>query len=321
VTTATITARPYAGEADLARIADLQNACEAIDRLDMGTSLDELRTELGDPRLDTARDLRLWQDDDGQVIGFGQLWVLQGTADLNGRLMLWVRPQARDQGLETQIIAWATERLRQAAQEHGKPARLRIQVREGQDDRLAFLRAQGFTIDRYSFTMTRSLDAPIAEPRLPAGFVIREVAGPHEAEQWAEMFNLSFIDHPGSSPWAAQQVLHYLSEPNYRQDLNLVAIAPDGTFAGFCWAVIYPEQNARSGRSEGEIDVLGTRRGFRKIGLGRALLLEGLRRIKAAGMASAGLGVIANNPTGALQLYESVGFQRVHTWILHGKDV
>jgi mycothiol synthase len=288
--------------------------------LDMGISIDELRTELGDPRLDPTRDLRLWEED-GALIGFGHLWPMATPEELNGRLMLWVHPRARGNGLESQIIDWGDDRLREAAREQGKWGRLRIQVREDQADRLALMRAEGFTIARYSYTMTRNLAEPISAPRIPDGFVIRGVAGPQEAEQWVEMYNLSFIDHPGSGPWPVEQALHYLEEPNYRPDLNLVALAPDGTFAGFCWSVIYAEQNARSGRQVGEIDILGTRRGFRKLGLGRALLLEGLRRIKAAGMDTARLGVIANNPTGALQLYESAGFERVHTWILHSRDV
>jgi mycothiol synthase len=320
MTTAAITARPYAGEADLAQIAALQNACEVVDQLDMSTSADELRTEFEDPRLDTARNLRLWEDD-GRLVGFGQLWALVTPEELNGRLQMWVLPEARGSGLESQIIAWGAERLGAEASEHGKPGRLRIQAREDQAEWRTLLQAEGFSIDRYSYVMQRSLDEPIDTPRIPEGFVIREVAGAHEAVQWTEMFNLSFIDHPGSSPWTVEQVRHYLVEPIYRQDQNIVAIAPDGTFAGFCWALINPELNERTGHKVGEIDVLGTRRGFRKLGLGRALLLEGLRRLKAAGMATAQLGVIANNPTGALQLYESAGFQRLSTWMLHGRDV
>jgi mycothiol synthase len=321
VTTATVTARSYMGETDLPAIAGLQNACEAVDKLNMGSSVGELRAEFGDPRLDTTRDLRLWEDADGSLIGFGQLWILQSANDLDTRLFMWIYPESRDGEIEPQIIAWAVERLREAAREFGKAARLGMQVREDQADRLALLRDQGFTIVRYSFTMTRSLAEPIAAPRLPEGFTLRKVAGAHEADAWAEVFNLSFIDHPNHHPANAEQVLHYLNEPIYRQDLNLIAVAPDGTFAGFCWALINPEQNARIGRSVGEIEILGTRRGFRKIGLGRALLLEGLRRLKQAGMEAAGLNVVANNPTGALQLYESVGFCPAHTWMLHAKDV
>jgi mycothiol synthase len=317
VTTATITARRFAGAADLALIVDLQNACEAVDKQDMGISVEELRTELSDPRLDVARDLRLWQDADGALIGYGQLWILGADEAIDTRLTLLVHPEARSGTLEVQIFDWATERLREC----GKPARLQIQVREDHAERLALVHELGFTVDRYSYVMTRDLTAPIAELRLPEGFTIREVAGHHEAEQWVEMFNLSFIDHPNHHPWEAELVEHYLDEPIYRADLNLVAVAPDGTFAGFCWMLINPADNARSGRNSGEIAVLGTRRGFRGIGLGRALLLEGLSRLHNAGMDSARLGVVANNPTGAVRLYESAGFSKQWSWMLYGKAV
>jgi mycothiol synthase len=321
VTTATTTARPFGGEADLQLIVDLQNACEALDRLDQGISVEELRTELTNPEIDAARDLQLWQEADGALIGFGQLVILDAVDEIDTRLMLWVRPNARGADLEPQILDWAAERLRVVARERGKPARLQTQAREDQAEWRALLRELGFAIDRYSYVMMRDLAAPIATPQIQDGFTIRELAGHHEAEQWVEMFNLSFIDHPNHHPATVESVVHYLEEPIYRQDLNLVAVAPDGTFAGFCWALINPQDNARNGRKSGEIAVLGTRRGFRRLGLGRALLLEGLRRLRQAGMDSASLGVVANNPTGAQRLYESAGFRAKWTWMLHGKAV
>jgi mycothiol synthase len=223
--------------------------------------------------------------------------------------------------LEPLILDWAAERLRAVARERAKLSRLQTHVREDQTGRLALLRELGFAIDRYSYVMTRDLAEPIAAPQILEGFTIRELAGDQEAEHWVEMYNLSFIDHPNHHPGSVEQVQHYLAEPIYRPELNLVAIAPDGTFAGFCWAVINPQENARSGRNIGHIEVLGTRRGFRRIGLGRALLLEMLQRLQRAGMDSAGLSVVANNPTGALRLYESAGFRAEWTWMLHGKAV
>jgi mycothiol synthase len=321
VTTTTIIARPFAGEADLPLIVDLQSACEAVDKLDWRTSVDELRVEFADPRLDPARDLQLWQDADGELIGFGQLWIMVSIEELNGRIFTWIRPEARGGTLETDILDWAAERLRHASREHGLPGRLRPTAGAEQAAQVALLSNLGFAIDRYSYTMERSLAEPIAAPQLPEGYTIREVAGHHEAQAWVDMFNLSFIDHPNYSPWKVEQVLHYLDEPIYQPNLNLVAVAPDGTLAGFCWMLINPEDNARTGRKVGEIDVLGTRRGYRNIGLGRALLLEGMRRLQQAGMELAQLGVAANNPTGALRLYESAGFRAQRTWILFGKDV
>ena len=46
-------------------------------------------------------------------------------------------------------------------------------------------------------------------------------------------------------------------------------------------------------RHEGAIDILGTRRGHRKQGLGRALLLAGLHRLRAAGLDTATIAVDA----------------------------
>lgn len=320
----TLTTRPYAGEPDIPAISALQLACDAVSQLGMASSEELLRSEFADPRLDPARDLQLWEDAAGRLIAFGQLWILTGIEQLDSRLMLWVdpaeSPAERDE-LRRAIIAWADARLREAVRERGLPAQLGVQARDDQADLLALLAGEAFQITRYSYEMERSLGEPIAEPRLPAGYTLREVAGPHEAEQWVAMFNQSFIDHPGHHPWDVEQMLHYLNEPAYRQDLNIIAVAPDGTFAGFCWALIYAEANARSGRSNSDIDVLGTRRGHRQIGLGRALLLATLQRLKAAGMDTATLGVVSNNPTGALQLYESAGFQRKHTWLLHCQPI
>lgn len=71
---------------------------------------------------------------------------------------------------------------------------------------------------------------------------------------------------------------------------------------------IDPEYNERLGRKEGHICLLGTRRGYRRQGLARALLSAGLRRLKAEGMETATIGVDSQNPTGAVSLYQSVGF-------------
>jgi mycothiol synthase len=114
---------------------------------------------------------------------------------------------------------------------------------------------------------------------------------------------------------------HRLKRPGYRPEQDLVAVAPDGTFAAFCLWAIDAADNARRGRSDGWIGLLGTRRGHRGIGLGRAMLLVGLQRLRDAGADTAKLGVDAENPTGALGLYERVGFRKVATRVSYHKDV
>ncbi len=197
--------------------------------------------------------------------------------------------------------------------------RLRVSALSTEQARIDLLERSGFEIDRYFYRMACPLDGPLAEPQLPDGFTL--AAGSLDAEAWAQLFNQSFIDHWNHKPTTAEEIAHHRSDPTYRADLDLVAYAPDGTPAAFCWGSIKEAENQRSGRNDGQIGLLGTRRGFRKIGLGRAMLLTGMRALKAAGANTATLGVDASSPTGATRLYESVGFQVALTRNLYGRDV
>lgn len=196
--------RPYAGEADLEAIANLINACEAVDRIDSGTSVPELRQDFDEPSLDKARDLRLWEDTDGKLIGFSQMWIPESGEVIDGFVGFRVHPTARGGDLERQIVAWAQGRLREVAQERTVQVKLRSGSRAHKTDRIAILESCGFTADRYFFSMARCLrratpmlTEPIPEPQFPAGFTLRQVQSEQDAEVWVEMFNQSFIFRGG----------------------------------------------------------------------------------------------------------------------------
>jgi len=325
----TLTMRPYAGDADLEAIANLINTCEAVDQLDEGTSVSELQQQFDEPSLDKARDIRLWENADGQLAGMGRLWIPPVGKVIDGFLWFRVLPTARGGDLDRQIVAWAEGRMREVSQERGVQVKLRSGSRAYQSDspsktlrdRIALLESCGFIADRYFFTMERSLSLPIPESQLPDGFTIRQVRSNKDAEAWVELFNQSFIDHWNHHDLTVESYEHWLTDPDYKPELDLVAIAADGTFAAFCHCDISPEDNKRSGRNEGWISTLGTRRGFRRKGLGRAMLLAGMQRLKVAGVDTARLGVDTENPSGAGQLYESVGFRKVYTQIMYVKDM
>ncbi len=312
--------RPYAGVADLPAIADLLNACEAVDRLDAGTSVEELRQEFADPDWDLSRDLRLWQHED-HLVGFGAVWVPPPGDDHSGHLWFNVQPNSRGSTLETQIVAWGEQRMREVAHERGVCVNLRAGARAGHHYRVSLLEQHGFTSDRYFYRMTRPLGEPIPEAQFPAEFSVRHVDSDRDAEAWVAMFNESFIDHWNHHPLTIEQFKHYRTELDYNPELDRIAIAADGTFAAFCTGQISLKDNQRSGRNEGWINVLGTRRGFRRLGLGRAMLLSGLEQLRAIGVETALLGVDSENPSGALRLYESVGFTKRYTSISYTKEV
>ena len=90
----------------------------------------------------------------------------------------------------------------------------------------------------------------------------------------------------------------------YRPELDLVAVSDNGELASFglCW---YDEVNR-----VGEFEPVGTHPDYRGRGFGKALLLEGVRRLKDTG-ASACLVYPPGASEPACRLYESAGFKPI----------
>jgi mycothiol synthase len=70
-------------------------------------------------------------------------------------------------------------------------------------------------------------------------------------------------------------------------------------------------ENEEYGRQRGYTEGICVRRPWRRQGLAKALIARSFHLIKDLGMTEAALGVDAQNPNGALQLYRSMGFQVV----------
>ncbi len=118
----------------------------------------------------------------------------------------------------------------------------------------------------------------------------------------------AFLDH-----WAAREQ----TEEDFRLtfgrdelDTDLWVVAWDGDeVAGVVQNWIWAEENAQLGVARGWLEHISVRRPWRRRGLARAITAEALRRLALAGMTDAMLGVDADNPTGALGLYEGLGFE------------
>jgi mycothiol synthase len=270
--------RPYAGETDLQLIADLFNACEAVDKLGFGVSVSVLRQQL--PPVDKAHDLCLWEDADGTLVGFASLQSMRESAEgLEGWVAFRVHPAARSVDLGARIIEWGTARMLQVGQERGVRVKLNTQAREDETYCNALLEKSGFTVASYMLLMALRLDEPLLEPQFPEGFMLRPSLGEKDAKAWVEMRNETFIDTRHPLLWTVEDYRHILAAPFYRPELDSIAIASDGTFAAFCLCRrTMPEENALIGGDEGWVSLLGTRRGFRGMALGRAMLLAGLHR-------------------------------------------
>jgi GNAT superfamily N-acetyltransferase len=311
-----------------ANITELVKLNDATGQLDDDTLVCELQRLFDAPNVNRGRDLRLWQDSSGKLIGFGQLFISQNDDEIEGYLYFDVHPTRRGDALGTEILQWSEQRMREVAKERAVRLKLHTYSRDDRFDRRMLLKKQSFATDRCFLTMACPLDRSFIQPQLPSGFALQPLSGDGlyrlplcDLDAWVELFNESFIDHWNHQDLTQATVRHWFKNPHYKPGLNLVAVAPDGTFAAFCVGYINLEENARSGRNDGWIKLLGTRRGFRKLGLGRAILLAAIGQFKAAGVDRVKLGVDAQSLTSAMRLYESVGFEAMNTWLSYVKEI
>jgi mycothiol synthase len=313
----------YQGESDLPKIIDLFDACESVDRLEQSVSIAQLKLALEAPGVDRKRDLSLWEDANGQLVGFGELSMPEPTPDnlADGSLWFFAHPNARDGYLEEEIISWAESRMQEVGIERRGQPKLFTWSRNTRTDRIATIEQQGFKESRQFLFLTQTLTEIIPTPQLPIGFTIRAIDCERDAQAWVDLHNQSFINTWNYHPLTIERYQCRLQDPDYFPELDLVAIDSDGTFASICLCVIDRTHNTFVGRQEGWVALLFTHPGFQRKGLARAMLLHGLHRLKDFGIDIAKIGVDAQNPFGARKLYESVGFKHLYTNIAYVKHL
>jgi ribosomal protein S18 acetylase RimI-like enzyme len=105
-----------------------------------------------------------------------------------------------------------------------------------------------------------------------------------------------------------------MRSPAYVPDHDLVAFDPGGRVAAFC--VIWADPDNRVGLFE----PVGAHPDFQRRGLGKAVMAEGLRRMRKEGLLSAIVGAEYDNPA-ALGLYRSLGFRIVNRICTYKKSI
>jgi mycothiol synthase len=104
-------------------------------------------------------------------------------------------------------------------------------------------------------------------------------------------------------------------------DTALWSVAWDGDeVVGSVQGMIWKTENETLSVRRGWLERISVRRPWRRNGVARALIVDALRRLRDADMDEAMLGVDSQNPTGALQLYESLGFEVKDRGTTYRKD-
>jgi ribosomal protein S18 acetylase RimI-like enzyme len=154
---------------------------------------------------------------------------------------------------------------------------------------------------------------------LPPAVEVRPVQPEHMTLIW-QASNEAFRDHWGyiPDPWEAFEQM--MNDSDFDPSLWRVAWQAD-QIAGMVLSFINKDENEMYGRKRGYTENICVRRPWRKQGLAKALIAQSLIAIKERGMTEAGLGVDAENISGALHLYEGMGYRVVKRTTIYRKPL
>ncbi len=291
--------------ADLAQVHALYDGWTEANLLSWRISPEEVQHELDSPGLDLAVDSRAALDPAGRMVAAA--WVDLASGEKH-RAFTMTLSLPGFEAAEEEAIRWAEARARQrlAAAGEGLPKVIRAWSETTMVDRIERFRSAGYVVDRFFVDMIRPLDEPIPDPVTPPGVDLVDWQDRWERSAW-EAHREAFADHWGTVPLSWEKWEHRVTDPQFRPDLSVLAMA-SGEVVAFALNGVYPYDWEVRGRREGWIDSLGTRREWRRRGLASALISASLLRFAAEGLDHGALGVDVENPTGALGLYTRLGF-------------
>jgi predicted N-acetyltransferase YhbS len=149
-------------------------------------------------------------------------------------------------------------------------------------------------------TSTLGIPDPFPEIRVREGFRLQSLEDEFDVRKIHRVMHRGF-GHVGEPPEdELDSRRRKLSAPGLRRDLTLVAVAPDGDYASFCGMWMDYDNRVCY------IEPVATDPDYRRMGLGTAVVLEGLRRCGAEGATIAYVG-------SDQAFYESIGFAVTHS--------
>lgn len=308
--------RKFRGEADYPHMLAAINASKVADQIERSDTLDDIaRNYALLHNCDPYQDM-IFAQVDGKVIAYGRVWWdLNSDGEWLGFSLTFMHPEWRRKGIGTAMLRHNERRLREIASQleadgtilPSTPRFFEVGASDVEVGATALFVKEGYTPVRYAFSMIRPLSDPVEVTPMPEGLEIRLVL-PHQYRALWDAMQEAFRDHWSFVPEGEEEYQKWLDSPEFNPYLWKVAWDGD-QIAGMVLNFISENENREYNRKRGYTEGICVRRPWRRRGLARALLTRSLEMFQAMGMTEAALGVDAENLSGALKLYESVGFR------------
>ena len=312
-----------------ARLEDVEPALELFNAWSQSvvqeneiTDANGIRNEWVSPGFDPAEDIRLVFVPNGEMAGYIEVWTT-GKPPVHPWIWARVHPKYEGLGIGTWMLQWGEERSLRALPKVPEGLRFAPRVgtfRKAEKSRKLF-EDMGYHYIRSAYQMRIQLETPVPEPVWPEGITVRTFDPKTDAEAVYRADTEAFRDHFGfiEPPFdeGFERFKHFhINDADF--DPSLWFLAMDGDeIAGvnLCRSHAYEDPGL------GWVGSLGVRRPWRKRGIGLALLRHSFNEFYRRGKRKVGLGVDAQNLTGALRLYENAGMHVHHAFDQYEKEL
>ncbi len=297
---------------DVQAVIDVINAAE-IAEYGRGTMTEEnLRISWEDPDMNLAQDALLIAKDEGRVVA---------TADMEHRqhariyCSATVHPDFCERGLGSYLVDWLDRRARLhiALAEPDVRVYLLNWVSSVNQPAKRLVEQAGYTHIRSHWHMEIDMTEPPADPQWPEGIALRPFTVGQDERIVYELDEEAFSDHWGHMPMPFEQWEHWtVKRTSFDSALWFLAFDGD-TLVGISLCRYENESGWGGG--------LAVRRPYRHLGLGMALLRHSFAEFYHRGTRRVGLGVDAQNLTGATRLYQRAGMHIARQADLYEKEL
>jgi mycothiol synthase len=317
-----LTFRRFRGEIDYQDMATLVNACKIADGVERSINVNDVaRNYRHLENCDIQTDM-LIAEVNGQMIAYGRIWwddLLEGIRLYHP--FGFLHPDWRHKGIGSAMWDAGENRVGMIAAGHPKemPKFLQVEPLESEKDLVALLESRGYQPARYETHMVRDLSEPFPEAPMPPGLEVRPVK-PEQYRHIFEASNEAFRDHWGSRDESEEEYKSQLESPEFHPELWKAAWEGD-QMASVIHNFVDEKENAEYQRKRGYTEGICTRHPWRKLGLARSLLVQSMQMFKEMGMTETALSADSQNLSGAVRLYDSLGYCKVKLQINYRKPM
>ncbi len=239
---------------------------------------------------------------DTQLVACATVHLNHTSDAARAKIIGQVHPDLRNKGIGTFLIQWSQLQAQALlATTTSNIQRLQIATESLNEPAIRLYHAHGFNSIFEELVMQRDLNLPLPNFPLPPDVTIASWQ-PTLANQFFQAYEASFRDRlgfPGIN--AAEWIADNIEDDGFKPEWSLLA-RTDDVRLGFITAGVE--------RSGGFIIQIGVIPDQRRRGLGSALMVEAMRRMRVAGETAVQLAVNVNNP-GAIQAYAQLDFVTV----------